>query len=348
METASLVRTAPGRSDSHPSSNPPPASPPGRHDSDPPPSRRGRAEQGPAAGLVSHFAGLSAHSTSMQEIFSRLERLAPTDIPLTLVGETGTGKNLFAQAIHDASGRSRAAFVAFDCSIIPAESLMTELFGDGAGERGAVARAERGSLFLQEVGALPLAAQARLLRLLDTSTLPGSAGEHPSLRLIAATTCDLRARVADQSFREDLYFRLAAALVPIPPLRARLDDLPVLVPELLARLGRPEVRVTATAYAALSAQSWPGNVRQLKNVLQCALLGVDAGVLDVGHLDLSQLEVGLADLDHLPLAGLPLAAIERAAIRQTLALTGGMKARAAQALGIAVSTLYDKVKKYGL
>jgi DNA-binding NtrC family response regulator len=354
METASLVRAAPGRSDSNPPSYPPP--PPETHDSDPPPSRRPRAEQPPTTGLVGRFAGLSADSTCMREVFTRLERLAPTDIALTLVGETGTGKSLLARAVHGAGRRPEGPFVAFDCSTAPAEVLMEELFGEGPRHalrdtgRGAIARAEGGSLFLKEVGALSLSAQALLLRLLeDSAPRPYGAGERPfQLRIIAASARDLRASVSKQTFREDLYFRLAAALVTIPPLRARLDDLPTLVLELLAELGRPDVRVTPAVHAALSSQSWPGNVRQLRNVLECALLEVDAGVLEERHLDLSKLDLGLAELDHLQLGGLPLADIERAAIKQTLALSGGVKGRAAQALGIAVSTLYDKVKKYGL
>jgi DNA-binding NtrC family response regulator len=168
------------------------------------------------------------------------------------------------------------------------------------------------------------------------------------LRIIAATNRDLKERVAKSRFRKDLYFRLAAALVAVPPLRARLEDLPFIVPQLLESLGQPKVNVNPAVFEALASQSWPGNLRQLKNVLACALTFVDEGMLEASHLKLSTPRLDDADLDRLPLGGLPLASIEREAIRQTLAINGGMKARAAQALGIAVSTLYDKLKKYDL
>jgi DNA-binding NtrC family response regulator len=292
----------------------------------------------------------------MWDVLTRLERLASTEIALTLFGETGTGKNLLARAVHDASQRADGPFVTFDCGAVPAERVGAELFGEIAPDApasepraGAIERAHAGTLFLEEVGELSLSMQARLLRFLETGSVSDAGVERPvSLRVIAATSRDLRLRVTDGAFREDLYFRLSAALVTIPPLRARLDDLPLIVPELLAKLGRQDVRVAEEVYVALAAQSWPGNVRQLKNVLEYALLDVEAGLLEARHLNLSMIDPSCSDLDHLPLGGLPLAEIERAAIKQTLALMGGMKARAAQSLGIAVSTLYDKVKKYGL
>ena len=313
----------------------------------------------PNAELTNRFGKLEASSVCMREVFTLLHRLAPTEITITLIGETGTGKDVLARAIHAGSARADAPFVIFDCGAVAPNLVESELFGHERGaftgalnsHAGAFERANGGTLFLDEVGELPLELQPRLLRALENRSVRrvGGTVDRPiDLRIIAATNRDLKLRVAKSLFREDLYFRLAAALVAVPPLRARLDDLPVIVPQLLASLGQPNVGIDPQVFDALCGQSWPGNVRQLKNVLACALTFVDHGVLEAEHLKLSSPQLDESDLDRLPLGGLPLASIERAAIRQTLAVTGGMKARAAQALGIAVSTLYDKLKKYDL
>jgi DNA-binding NtrC family response regulator len=323
-----------------------------------PESARKRPSLPPSsAELASSFGKLEASSTAMREVFTLLRRLAPTEITVTLIGETGTGKDVLARAIHAASARSEAPFVVFDCGAVAPNLVESELFGHERGSftgamashAGAFERANGGTLFLDEVGELPLDLQPRLLRALENRSVRrvgGTVDRPVDLRIVAATNRDLKVRVTKNLFREDLYFRLAAAVVPVPPLRARLEDLALIVPQLLASLGHADVRIEPQVFDALRAQSWPGNVRQLKNAIACALTFVDAGVLEGEHLRLSPPELDESDLDRLPLGGQPLAAIERAAIKQTLALTGGMKARAAQALGIAVSTLYDKLKKY--
>jgi DNA-binding NtrC family response regulator len=174
------------------------------------------------------------------------------------------------------------------------------------------------------------------------------------VRVIAATNRDLRADVSSGKFREDLFFRLGVAVVKVPPLRERLDDLPELVHNLLADLGRPDLRVSDAAFASLRVHPWPGNARELKNSLACAVAFADAGttVLEPRHFRLlnpgSTANGDLSWLDSLPLAGQALERIERVAIRQTLIQANGNKAHAARALGIAVSTLYEKLKKYGL
>ncbi len=171
------------------------------------------------------------------------------------------------------------------------------------------------------------------------------------VRVVAATNRDLRADVAAGRFREDLFFRLAVAVVSLPPLRKRLDDLPQLVYSLLADLGQPDLRVSDAAFMALRAHAWAGNVRELKNALACAIAFVEPGavVLEQKHLRLlHETRSDTSNLDGLPLAGQALERIERAAIRQTLAQAEGNKMYAARALGIAVSTLYEKLKKYGL
>jgi DNA-binding NtrC family response regulator len=323
-----------------------------------PESARKRPSLPPSsAELANGFGKLEASSTAMREVFTLLRRLAPTEITVTLIGETGTGKDVLARAIHAASARSEAPFVVFDCGAVAPNLVESELFGHERGSftgamashAGAFERAHGGTLFLDEVGELPLDLQPRLLRALENRSVRrvgGTVDRPVDLRIVAATNRDLKVRVTKNLFREDLYFRLAAAVVPVPPLRARLEDLALIVPQLLASLGQGDVRIDPQVFDALRAQSWPGNVRQLKNAIACALTFVDAGVLEAEHLRLSPPELDESDLDRLPLGGQSLAAIERAAIKQTLALTGGMKARAAQALGIAVSTLYDKLKKY--
>jgi transcriptional regulator with PAS, ATPase and Fis domain len=219
---------------------------------------------------------------------------------------------------------------------------------------GAFERAHGGTLFLDEIGEMPVELQPRLLRALESRSVRRVGGKQErkiDVRIVAATNRDLRNDVANGKFREDLFFRLAVAVVPVPALRRRLDDLPYLVPSLLSALGRPDLGVTDSAFAVLQSHSWPGNVRELKNALACALAFVDPGAhtLDPSHLRLLKAtEDDASRLDNLPLGGQCLEHIERAAIRQTMAQTDGNKTYAARTLGIAVSTLYEKLKKYGI
>jgi transcriptional regulator with PAS, ATPase and Fis domain len=346
-------------------------------DVDTPPSRNGSATRSPRSrrsdppdsatratrlaslALTGRLGRLHASSVCMQEVFALLHRLAPTDITVTLVGETGTGKDVLARTIHAESAQAKAPFTVFDCGAVAPNLVESELFGHERGSftgalsahAGAFERAHGGTLFLDEVGELPLSLQPRLLRALENRSVRrvGGTVDRPfSVRVVAATNRDLKLRVAEGLFREDLYFRLAAAVITVPPLRARLDDLRFLVPALLESLGRADLEVADEVFDVLRAQTWPGNVRQLKNALACALAFVTSEKLAAEHFRLSTFEADDADLDRLPLGGQPLARLERAAIKQTLALTGGMKVQAAQALGIAVSTLYDKLKKYEL
>jgi transcriptional regulator with PAS, ATPase and Fis domain len=206
-------------------------------------------------------------------------------------------------------------------------------------------------LFLDEIGELPLDLQPRLLRALDNRSVRrvgGGRDRQVDVRIVAATNRDLASLVEAKQFRQDLYFRLAAAVVPLPPLRDRLEDLPILVPQLLADLGRGFVHVPEATYEALRAHAWPGNVRELKNVLSYALAFVDAGVLEPGQLRFAPAASEASPLERLPLGGQSLLTLEQIAIRQTLALTRGNKVQAARMLGIASSTLYEKLKRHGL
>jgi transcriptional regulator with PAS, ATPase and Fis domain len=166
------------------------------------------------------------------------------------------------------------------------------------------------------------------------------------VRIVAATNRDLPALVADKAFRQDLYFRLAAAVVNVPPLRERSGDLPILVPRLLAALGHDDSRISESAFRLLGVHAWPGNVRELKNALACAMTLVDAGVLEAHHLQIASHTSDPGTGYRLPPGGQTLASVEEAAIRQTLVVTHGNKAQAARLLGIASSTLYEKLRKY--
>ena len=305
------------------------------------------------------FGAAVAVSAAMNEVFAILRRLASSQVTMTLCGETGTGKDVFAHAVHDVSPRARAPFVVFDCGAVPPNLVESELFGHERGaftgahaeHAGAFERAQGGTLFLDEIGELPLDLQPRLLRALENRVVRrvGGSRERPiDVRIIAATNRDMPALVASRTFRQDLYFRLAAAVVHLPPLRDRLEDLPYLVERLLTDLGRPEIRLLPKALDALLAHAWPGNVRELKNVLACALAFVDGHLLEPRHLRLNADEGRPASLDRLPLGGHSLASVEQVTILQTLALTRGNKVQAARQLGISPSTLYEKLKRYGV
>jgi two-component system response regulator HydG len=302
---------------------------------------------------------LAAASGAMRRVLDLLEPLARAEVTVTLIGETGTGKDVLARMIHQLSPRKTGPFVVFDCGAVATNLAESELLGHERGaftgaigaHAGAFERAHGGTLFLDEIGELPLELQTRLLRLLGNRSVRrvGGTQDRPfDVRVIAATNRDLQTEVSAGRCRQDLYFRLATAVVQIPPLRERLEDIPVLSTRLLEDLGHREVRLAPEALRWLASRHWPGNVRQLKNVLACAVAFLDGSVLETRHLAVSSTsEQPVAEhFDHLPLGGIKLDSIERAAIEQTLRHTGGNKARAAELLGIAPSTLYVKLKRY--
>lgn len=296
-------------------------------------------------------------SPAMRRVFELLNPLARAEVTITLTGETGTGKDVLARTIHERSARQEGPFVVFDCGAVAANLAESELLGHERGaftgavaaHRGAFERATGGTLFLDEIGELPLDLQTRLLRVLSNSSVRRVGGTRDlpvDVRVVAATNRDLRAEVAAGRFRQDLYFRLATAVVHVPPLRDRIEDIPVLVSRLLEDLDRGDVEVSRGAIELLSSRTWPGNVRELKNNLAFALAFLDGPVLEARHLGMPTIPETKTDLTQLPLGGIKLESIERVAIEQTLGQTKGNKARAAQMLGIAPSTLYEKLKKY--
>ncbi|MDX2020896.1 MAG: sigma-54 dependent transcriptional regulator [Deltaproteobacteria bacterium] len=306
-----------------------------------------------------YLGNLSAVSPQMHAVFDLVDRLAVSDVTVTILGETGAGKDVFAHAIHDKSKRAAGPFTVFDCGAVPPNLIESELFGHEKGaftgahaeHAGAFESAQGGTLFLDEIGELPLDLQPRLLRVLDNRSVRrvgGTKDRHIDVRIVAATNRDLASQVSTKLFRQDLYFRLAAAVLHLPPLRERLEDLPLLVDRLLSDLGQPHMKVPQETYDVLASHMWPGNVRELKNTLAYALAFADHAVLEPHHIKFVESTADLNPLDRLPLAGQSLDALERTAIRQTLLQTRGNKVQAARVLGIAASTLYEKLKRYGL
>ncbi|MBQ90860.1 MAG: DNA-binding response regulator, partial [Acidimicrobiaceae bacterium] len=314
------------------------------------------------------FDGLVGRSTSMRELFELLETVAGTSSTVLVTGETGTGKELAARAIHHNSARRTHRFVAINCGALPETLLEAELFGHVRGaytgavsnRAGRLEAADRGTLFLDEVGTMPASLQVKLLRVLQERELERLGDTRTiriDVRIIAATNADLAQMVADGSFREDLYYRLNVIPVRLPPLRERRDDIPLLVQHFVERLTdgdtQRDVRVSQEAMRQLMGFAWPGNIRQLENVIERALaLGRDRTQLDVSDLPAELREgtgAGQPPPVEIPEEGVDLpgyiATLERQFIQQALAETKGNKQQAAQRLGLKRTTLVEKVRR---
>ncbi|MHB1302668.1 MAG: sigma-54-dependent transcriptional regulator [Acidiphilium sp.] len=291
-------------------------------------------------------------SAAIRAVQKRIGLAAAGAATVLILGETGVGKELVARAIHRFGPRASGPFVAVNCAAIPGELLESELFGHERGaftgaataRRGRFREAEGGTLLLDEVGDLPVATQAKLLRVLQEREVTplGGAPVKIDARLLAATHRDLEAMVAAGGFRADLYYRLAVLPIAVPPLRERGADILILARHILAGL-RPAA-LTPVAERALMAYPWPGNVRELRNVLERAASLTPGGVIDAGDLALAAAAPPPA------LASLPeaVAATEVALIRAALDRAGGNRSEAARALGISRQALYDRLKRYGL
>ena len=305
----------------------------------------------------SRFGDALGHSPAMRRVFGVLQRIAPTDLTITILGETGTGKDVMARAIHQASPRRSAPFVVFDCGAAAPTLIESQLFGHERGaftgavdeRRGAFEQAHGGTLFLDEIGELSLDLQPKLLRVLEQRRVArlGSQTERSvDVRIVCATNRELAREVATGQFRQDLFFRVNVAVVHLPPLRERPEDL---VPLIQHFAGQTEgLEVSSEALGILTSYDWPGNVRELRNVIQSAAAVSDGKLLRPRDFILFSGQTRAPTLDGLPLAGRTLESIESAAIRQTLQQFSGNKTQAAKALGIAPSTLYAKLKKYAL
>jgi two-component system response regulator HydG len=319
-------------------------------------ARARRAERG-------HLAGLVGRSRPMVRLFERVGRIARSPAAVLVTGETGTGKELFAQALHRASGRG--AFVPVNCGAIPEHLIESELFGHVRGafthaERdrvGLVEAADGGTLFLDEVAELPLHLQPKLLRFLQSGEyrrVGDVQTRRADARVIAATHRELKQRIRDGAFREDLYFRIHVLRLEVPALRERPTDIPLLAERFLAevaeREGRGEMRFSPAALSALVAHSWPGNVRELRNVVERA--AVLAASAEVGPDDLPA-ELAVAGLrgERVRAAAerhLTLAELEREYTLEVLRRCGGNRSRAAEELGVPRRTFYRRLEEYGI
>ncbi|TPG67016.1 sigma-54-dependent transcriptional regulator [Hymenobacter nivis] len=317
------------------------------------------------AGAQSTFDAIIGHAPALEAAKHLARQVAPTDATVLLGGPTGAGKELFAQAIHGASGRRQKAFVAVNCSAFSRELLESELFGYKKGaftgaqadKKGLIEEANGGTLFLDEIGELELGLQAKLLRVLESQEFLKIGDTKPTrvnVRLVAATNRNLKQEADAGRFRPDLYYRLSVFEVQVPPLSARRADVPALVEfysrQLAAKLTRRPLVLTAEALRALQAYAWPGNVRELRNVLERAAILTPAGQpLDLDGLPL---EIQLAAAAPAGPAAADdersLRRVEEQHIRRILLEAGGNKTEAARVLGIGLTTLYRKVQEYGL
>ena len=310
------------------------------------------------------FEGILGHSPQMSRVFEILAQVSPTNATVLILGESGTGKELVARAIHTNSPRADQRFVAVNCAALSEGLIESELFGHVKGaftgavtaKEGRIAYADKGTLFLDEVGDMPLATQAKLLRVLETrevTQVGGNQSRRVDVRLVAATNRDLRAMVAEGRFREDLLFRLQVVTLDLPPLRERTGDIPLLVDhfmgELAAQHGRSVKGITPEARALLARYGWPGNVRELRNAIENMVLLARGELLTVDDVpETVRGGGGPAATGSFDLAGRSLAEVERELIRRNLELMEGNRAKTAQVLGVGERTLYRKIKEYGL
>ncbi len=311
-------------------------------------------------GTAHEFLG---SSDAAKQLAARIPKLAASDVTVLVEGETGVGKTFVARLIHEASARAREPLRVINCATIPETLLESELFGHERGaftgavgaRPGALEAVGRGTLFLDEIGELTLAGQAKLLRVMEERKFERVGSNRPlelRARVLYATNRDLEELVAAGRFRQDLLFRLAVVRVRVPSLRDRAADIPALAERLLAdaaaSAGRRVRGFTPAALDLLCRYAWPGNVRELRNALDHAVALGEGSLIDVSDLPPivpSAIQPADADLVRLPL---DVATLERRAVEAALRATGGNRNRAAVLLGLTRSTVYNKIKEYGL
>jgi DNA-binding NtrC family response regulator len=312
-------------------------------------------------GQVDSGIGLVGNSPPMRRAMELVEKVAPSKASVVITGQSGTGKEMVARAIHQLSPRRDKPFIAINCSAIPATLIESEMFGHergaftGADQRrlGAWELADGGTLFLDEVGEIPIELQAKFLRVIEEERLRRLGGKSEivvDVRVISATNRDLKEEIKTGGFREDLYFRLNVFHIGLAPLKERREDIPVLVQHFIDRFSRDAGKklqgVSPQAMKLLTDYAWPGNIRELRNTLERAVILCGGGTIDAEHLP-SELAAGGGESAYLKLPyGLPLREIEKEYILATLVRLQKNKARTAQALGISEKTLYNKLYRY--
>jgi DNA-binding NtrC family response regulator len=309
------------------------------------------------------YGHIIGRSDKLLMVLQMIDQLAPTDVAILIEGESGTGKELVAKAIHQKSGRGEQPFIAVNCGALPKELIYSELFGHEKGaftgalqqKQGRFELAHRGTLFLDEIAEMNLESQVTLLRTLEEGEFRRVGGEHEirvDVRVVTATNKNLQEQVQKGEFREDLYYRLNVVRMSLPPLRERREDIQLLIQHFLETCGakyhKPNLQVADEVKARLAEYPWPGNIRELKNCIERAVILSSGSVIGLELLsERFQQESPRAAASRLNM-GVSLADMEKELIRQTLKTTGGHRRRTAQTLGISERDLYYKLKKYQL
>ncbi len=309
------------------------------------------------------FGPLVGQSKIMRELYALIQQVAPVNIPVCILGETGTGKELVAKCLHDLSPRKSGPWIALNCGAIAKELIQSEFFGHEKGaftgahqpHKGVFEQASGGTLFLDEIGELPLELQASFLRILETGKLRRVGGSEEigvDVRIVCATHRDLSEMIAHKTFREDLFFRLHVFPLFLPPLRLRKEDVPILAEHFLSFLTPPERKLSLSKECRefLVQYPWWGNVRELKNAIQRALILVKNEILqasDFSFLEITRGNEAVSGPSKNPMNG-KLEEIEKQFILKEFQAQNHNKIATARALGIAKSTLYDKLRLYGI
>jgi len=301
-------------------------------------------------------------SKQMKDVFAKIQRAAQVDSTVLILGETGTGKELVAQALHHNSPRKKGAFVAVNCAAVPATLVESELFGHvrgaftGATDRrvGRFEQADGGTLFIDEIGDFELGLQAKLLRVLETLTLTPVGGyedKKVNVRVLAATSRDIEQMVQEGKFREDLFYRLNVVPIQLPSLRERTDDIPLLTEHFLREISEqkrtPPRKIDASVMRRFMSYRWPGNVRELRHTLEQMMVLADGDMLTEKDLPDRIADGSIGNLPNKDLpTGMTMEELEKLAITKALEQSGGKRTRAAESLGISVRTLQRKLRQY--
>ena len=312
-------------------------------------------------GQTYSFDSILGESKVLKDAVSLAQKVSGTDVPVLLTGETGTGKEVFAQAIHYSSKRARQNFVAVNCSSFSKELLESEMFGHKAGsftgalkdKKGLFEEANNGTIFLDEIGEMAFELQAKLLRILETGEYIKIGDTKPTrvnVRIIAATNRNLSQEIVAGRFREDLFYRLSVFQIHLPPLRERAGDIRLLakafIKSFAEQLARPVVEIAPAFLEALDSQPWKGNIRELRNVIERSMIVCESGYLDIADLPFDIQNAHYEHSNDSSPGSFELSAMERRNIARVLEYTKGNKTEAARLLKIGLTTLYRKIEEY--